>query len=315
MSKSNKNIEPDPKLLLKDVRNIAYQAGNEIMKHYVQDIDVQRKEGNRPVTIADKEAEKIILSALKKLTPNIPIVSEEDFADGHKPDTSQGTFWTVDPLDGTAEFINKTDAFVTAIALIVDHKPVLGVIYHPAYNLMYSSAGPNTASKIGPDKKETPISVRDSIPDDGAKILINKKHANMDIIKEKVLDKHFNLGDKDQDIETMFKVNAKDIAQVIDKSGIFRACQIAEGTADLFPHAGSRQDNGSWWWDVAPGHAIVEAAGGHVGTLDGNELLYNAHKTYRVPAHSMSAHKKYISDQKLQKKIKPPKKKIKPPKA
>ncbi len=260
---------PDAKALLDPVEDIARQAGAAIMRYYngEADADITIKNDGSEVTAADLAAERIILPALKKLAPGIPIVSEERVANGETPDVSGGTFWTVDPLDGTKEFINRTGAFVVAISLVVDNKPVLGVIYHPAMGLMYSAAGAGTATKVDKTGKRTPIGKTEK-DSDGAdlRVLVNEKHANVRHIKG-WLSEQFGRA-----------------ARIDPKSGILRACQVAEGLADMSVYESSKHEGRTCWWDVAPGHAIIEAAGGKVETLDGNPVIYKD-DDLRVPPH------------------------------
>jgi 3'(2'), 5'-bisphosphate nucleotidase len=255
--------EPDLKKLLPAAEKIARRAGHEIMKHYEGTAIYTKTDGSN-VTDADYAAENIILPALAKLTPDIPIISEERVAAGHVPDISKGTFWTVDPLDGTHEFINKTGAFVVAIALIVDSRPVLGVVYHPAMNLMYSGAGPGTATKVDKEGVCTPL------PD--AKKTAKKMRV---LINPHDIDKKYLKG-----LTAQFNV----AANVNGKSGILRACQVAESLADMALVYAKNHQGRTAFWDVAAGHAIVEASGGRIETLDGQSLLYNA-EDLRVPPH------------------------------
>lgn len=250
--------------LLSAVEAIAQQAGAEIMTHYAG-TTIYTKEDGSNVTDADHAAENIILPALRTLTPHIPIVSEERHAAGDRPDVSRGTFWAVDPLDGTHEFIDKTGAFVVAIALIVDSKPVLGVIFHPAMDLLYSAAGAGTAFKTAGNGIKTPIVLGADTTED-VRVLVNERCSNMEPIKG-YLTKAFGESGK-----------------IDSQSGILRACQVAESSALLAVVYGRENEGRSSWWDVAAGHAIVESAGGRLETLDGKALVYDA-VDFRVPAH------------------------------
>ena len=261
---------PDPAALLPDVEAISCEAGAAIMEFYNgvsthEKLEVINKADGSEVTSADYAAEKIILAALAKLTPDIPIVCEERVANGDKPDISGGTFWTVDPLDGTKEFLNRTGAFVVAISLVVDNKPVLGVIYHPAMGLMYSGCGPGTATKVDRAGIRTPLGDKKE-EDKELRVLVNEPHANMQNIKG-YLSRQFG--------------NA---ARIDAKSGILRACQVAAGLASLSVYESKKNDGRTSWWDVAPGHAIVEAAGGRVEQMDGKPLVYDS-PDYKVPPH------------------------------
>jgi 3'(2'), 5'-bisphosphate nucleotidase len=220
------------------------------------------------VTDADHASEKIILPALKNLTPQIPIVSEERASAGDVPDISSGTFWTVDPLDGTKEFINKTGGFVVAIALIVDHAPVLGVLYHPVTGITYSGMGPGTASKVDAAGERTPITAGAPSAED-LHVLV-KNNANVNDIKG-YLTRQFNKA-----------------ARIDETPGSILANQVADGSADVAVVFPLRRNGRTAWWDVAPGQALVEATGGRVEDLDGKPLVYDA-ADLQVPPHVMIA--------------------------
>ncbi len=234
------------------------------MKHY-EGTNVYIKSDGSNVTDADYAAENIILPALRRLTPGIPIVSEERVAKGDIPDISKGTFWTVDPLDGTHEFINKTGAFVVAIALIVDSKPVMGIVYHPAMDLMYSGMGPGTATKVDKDGVCTSLAAGKTVSEE-MRVLLNPPYTDVRRVKG-YLAKQFGAA-----------------ARIDGKSGILRACQVADGLADIAVVYASKSKGRTAFWDVAPGHAIVESAGGRVETLDGQPLLYDS-ADLQVPPH------------------------------
>ena len=255
----------DLKTLLPEVEQVARDAGAEIMKFYESGTAASyTKADESPVTDADFASEQIILPALGGLLPGVPIVSEEAVSAGYKPDVSKGTFWTVDPIDGTQEFIDRTGGFVVAISLVVDNKPVLGVIYHPALGIMYSAAGPGTATRTGPDDVTVPLGV-DAEAGDAMRVLLNEERTNMPKVKG-FLSEKFN-----------------DVAAKVDsKPGILRACQVADNMADMSFICPTRREGRTKWWDVAPGQAIVEAAGGRVVGLDGSEIIYDA-ADFQVP--------------------------------
>jgi 3'(2'), 5'-bisphosphate nucleotidase len=250
-------MKPDLKSLLPAVEQIAREAGAKIMEFYEAGAKSYTKADESPVTDADYASELIILPQLSGLL-DVPIVSEEAVSGGYKPDISKGTFWTVDPLDGTQEFIDRTGAFVVAISLVVDNKPVLGVIYHPALGIMYSAAGPGTAMKTGPDGEQFSLGVTGDAPEE-MRLLLSAARADMPKVKG-FLSKKFN-----------------DVAAKIDSApGILRACQVADNMADMSFICPIRREGRTKWWDVAPGQAIVEAAGGKVVGLDGSEIVYDA---------------------------------------
>lgn len=259
------HMAPDPKKLLPDVEMICRAAGAEIMKYYNGEKDprLEIKKDGSPVTNADKCAEAIIMPALAALTPDIPIVSEEAFERGVIPDVSKGTFWTVDPIDGTKEFVNRTGAFVVAISLVVDGKPVLGAIYHPAFDLMYVAAGPGTAEKIDAEGVRHKLQA-DNVKTDDVRVVMNESSTDMLPVKG-YLSQQFG-----------------DAARIDGKPGILRAMQVAENSADASVIYPLKREGRTKWWDVAPGHAIVEAAGGKVTGVDGKEIRYDA-PDFQVP--------------------------------
>lgn len=257
--------KPNVQKLRPAIETLARDAGAVIMEHYQKGTKQYIKDDGSIVTDADHAAEKVILERLAALTPDIPVVSEEAAAAGHVPDTSGGTFWTVDPLDGTKEFTNRTGAFVVAIALIVDNKPVMGVVYHPAMDLMYVGAGPGTAEKIDAQGTRTPLP-SGTPPKNGVRIVLNESSVEIDKAKG-YLTQQFGKA-----------------AKVDPKSGILRACQVADNSADVSLVHPKRRNGRTKWWDVAPGHAIVESAGGRVMGIDGTPLTYGD-KDLMVPPH------------------------------
>lgn len=273
---------PVPAALLPAIEQLARDAGAVIMAHYNDPAtkSYTKKDGS-VVTDADHAAEKIILARLAALTPNIPVVSEEAAEAGDIPDTSGGTFWTVDPLDGTREFTERTGAFVVAIALVVDHKPVLGVVYHPAMDKMYVGAGPNSAAEVRADGTRAPLSAGAAGASQELRVLVNERSADLPKVKG-YLSKQFG-----------------EAARIDGKSGILRACQVAESSADASIVYPVNRDGRTKFWDVAPGQAIIEAAGGRVEGIDGTPLRYDA-PDLQVPPHIC------LSAQRAQQTRKPP---------
>jgi 3'(2'), 5'-bisphosphate nucleotidase len=247
----------DLHILTRDTEMLARKAGAEIMSRYHRrDAKIFTKSDESPVTDADMAAEQILLAGLAAITPDIPVVSEESVEAGRIPNLSGGRFWVVDPLDGTKEFISRTGAFVVALALIDNGVPVLGVVYHPAFDVMFSAYGPGTATRLGPDGHRQNIEKSDQIAG-GQKIkaLYNPQTSTLEEIAES-LKKRFNA-----------------VVEWEPKPGLLRACQIAESSADISvvaPKAGLRVK----WWDIAPAQVIVESAGGSVTTLKGEKLTY-----------------------------------------
>ncbi|MBK18659.1 MAG: 3'(2'),5'-bisphosphate nucleotidase [Rhodospirillaceae bacterium] len=234
--------------ILSEIIDLADLAGAEIMKIYRGDMQIRQKADESPVTAADEAAEKIILSGLRKLTPNIPVVAEEEAAAGKIVDVGSKPFWLVDPLDGTKEFIAHRDEFTVNIALIENSCPTMGVLLAPAQGVSYAADGPGTAKKRIGDNAPQSITVR-PIPTTGVIATASRSH-----------------GDKTQMQKLLTDY---DIADVVVSGSSIKFCIVACGEADIYPRYGPTSE-----WDIAAGHAILTAAGGSVCTLDGSEMQY-----------------------------------------
>jgi 3'(2'), 5'-bisphosphate nucleotidase len=223
---------------------IAKEAGEIIMGYFPGDFATQHKADESPVTDADIAANRYITQALAALTPMIPVIAEEDevpSGGGH------ALFWLVDPLDGTRAFVRGEPEFTVNIGLIKNHIPVLGVIYAPPQQLLYyASAGKGAFRSEGLAPPEA-IHVR--VPsEDGLVVVKSKSHPSP---------------------ATQEFLNTLPIKQMVAGSSSIKFCQVAEGSADLYPRFGRTME-----WDTAAGHAILSEAGGRVETADGKPFLY-----------------------------------------
>lgn len=249
--RSQKLLE-NPEALCNMVRRIALDAGEIIMKYYdgLEDMQVDQKNDDSPVTLADREAEAFIQMSLEQITPDIPIIGEEAVAlDKVKPLNGAEYFWLVDPLDGTKEFIGGGEEFTVNIALIRDGRPFLGIVYAPALGDLYAGYGPGTALKWREETgAEKPISVRQT-PSAGMTVVASKSHGDASKL-EKFLD--------------IFKVE-----KLIKRGSSLKICVIAEGRADIYPRFGPTCE-----WDTAAGDAVLQAAGGVMTDVDGVMLEY-----------------------------------------
>lgn len=234
--------------LLPAVCDIARQAGAAIMAIYATDFSAERKADGSPVTEADTAAEAIILPALRALTPDIPIVSEEHMADSQAPDISGRRFWLVDPLDGTREFLKRNDEFTVNIGLIDDLEPVFGVLYAPALDALYFGAGAGSAMRSQDGGDAQPIGCRD-VPPDGIDVLVSRSHSRNDRLDD--------------------YLSGRNVRARIPCGSALKFGVLAAGEADLYPRFGPTSE-----WDTAAGHAIVRAAGGEVETFDGRPFAY-----------------------------------------
>lgn len=272
-----KNHEYDTRILLLAGAETVRTAGTEIMNVYVStDIGAEIKSDSTPVTKADKASEAVILPALKQLTPNIPILSEEDVAAGNIPDISGGTYWAVDPLDGTKDFIEQTGGFAVLVSLIHEGEPILGLVYHPAQATLYAGS---VLDKIALKRNDLADTVEDlnapaphHAPADGSvRAVVNKSSGDVEKITEFLEKQTADTGS----VENQFKINKQDIIAIKDREAVYAFCPVADGTADIYAHISKSKGDGAPFWDVAAGHALVTAAGGKVSDFDGNPLDYS----------------------------------------
>ena len=239
---------------LLEIVNISVDAGEVILNYYNENVDVIYKDDESPLTKADLASHKIITDSIKKITPDIPILSEEEFIDW-KIRKKWKKYWLIDPLDGTKEFIKKNDEFTVNIALIENNRPILGVIYTPALNELFYSIKNFGSYKILTKKKLNTLK-------EAKRISINKKKSNkVKIVGSRshsnpILDKWVNKNFNEFDI--------------LQKGSSLKFCLIAEGSADIYPRFGPTSE-----WDIAAGHIILEEAGGKLKSIDNKEILYN----------------------------------------
>lgn len=230
------------------INDIAQKAGREILTIYNSDsFDVEIKEDRSPLTKADKISHEIIESELKKLFPEIPILSEEGKNISFEVRKNWEYFWLVDPLDGTKEFIKKNGEFTVNIALIRNNLPITGVIFAPVLDTLYYGN-----LEIGAFKKEESGTVKkiqvDNNPKDGIISVQSRSHSS----------------EEDEKFLSKFKIKNK-----ISIGSSLKFCMVAEGKAQIYYRSGP-----TWEWDTAAGHAIVSASGGKV-TGVGTQMYYN----------------------------------------
>ncbi len=235
--------------LITSLLNIAQSGGKEILTSYKKDITVKIKKDKTPLTIADKNSNTVIIKSLSELTPNIPIISEENDIENYNIRKNWHSYWLVDPLDGTRDFINQTGDFTINIALIENNRPIFGLLYAPAKNVYYYAYSGGGAFK----KKNNLIN----------KININKNPNN--IIK--VLVGNYSL--KSKKLQN-FLNNSLDKFEVFEIGSALKFAYLAEGKYDLYPRFGTCCE-----WDTAAGVCILEQAGGKVLDTNGNKLFYN----------------------------------------
>jgi 3'(2'), 5'-bisphosphate nucleotidase len=216
------------------------------MAIYASDFSVRGKADASPVTAADEQAEAVILAGLQRLAPGIPVVAEESVAAGRVPDIGGGSFFLVDPLDGTREFVDRNGEFTVNIALIERGAPVLGVVFAPAVG---GVSGRLFAGAVGAGawvedaQGRRPIRCRPA-PAEGLTVVASRSHGDAAALDA------FLAGRR--------------VARLANAGSSLKLCLIAEGAADLYPRHGRTME-----WDIAAGHAVLAAAGGRVMTIDG----------------------------------------------
>ena len=240
-------------LSFKDIQQltaIARGAGERIMPYFQQPQTqaTRQKKDDSPLTDADMAAHHYILQALAKHFPGIPIVSEEDAAS--PPLGEAAAFFLVDPLDGTRSFVRGEAEFTVNIGLVEGTAPVFGVIHAPLQNITYFG-GYGKAERKDNDREPTIIHTR-AVPKEG--LTVTRSRSSPGANSQAFLD----------------SLNAR---ETIPASSAIKLCWVAEGIADVYPRFGRTME-----WDTAAGHAILNAAGGHMTTVDGASLTYRKPK-------------------------------------
>ncbi len=231
------------------VNEVALQAGDVVLRHYeAQDTWVKAKEDGSPVTGVDLAAEEIIYAGLQRLDPSIPYVSEERELPDYDTRRVWPRYWLVDPLDGTKEFINRTDEFTVNIALIEAGQPVLGVVVAPASNLLYYARNGEGAWKRdgdGPSER-----LRSRLADPAATLRIVESRSHPSPALEAFLEPFT-------------------ISERVKSGSSLKFCAVADGRADMYPRLGPTME-----WDVAAGDCVYRNSGDpepHPGTLEYNK--------------------------------------------
>jgi 3'(2'), 5'-bisphosphate nucleotidase len=237
------------KPLLPNIVKISRTAGAEIMEIYHSgDFSIESKSDDSPLTAADLASHRSIVAGLEKLQTTFPILSEESDNIPFAVRSQWKTYWLIDPLDGTKEFIKRNGQFTVNIALIHDHKPVIGVVYVPATDVCYFAAQGVGAFKQRNEEAAHPIQVR-KLTDEKLIIAGSRSHRT---------------GDLDEYLDKLGEHEFRPVGSSL------KFCLVAEGEADLYPRIGLTCE-----WDTAAAQAVVECAGGQVINISGEPLLYN----------------------------------------
>ena len=235
--------------LLAQVRDIARAAGAAIMDIYASDFAVELKEDRSPLTAADKAAHELIVAALTALPVRLPVLSEESKAQGFSERRRWESYWLVDPLDGTKEFVKRNGEFTVNIALVEWQRATLGVVVAPALALEYAGIVGQGAWRRRVGGADEPIAVQ------------QPAHATLRIVGSR---SHAN-----PDLTAYVDALGPHVLKPMGSS--LKICLVAEGQADIYPRLGPTSE-----WDTAAAQAILESAGGSMITVGGQPLQYNS---------------------------------------
>ena len=240
---------------LEDVLQIAIRAGEEILKVYDSEFAITHKDDDSPLTQADLAAHGHIVAALKNLQPQHPVLSEEAADIPFATRREWKTYWLVDPLDGTKEFIKRNGEFTVNIALIQDGKPILGVVHAPVLKRTFLGAQGVGAFQIDAAGRR-PMRVRKT-PARPA-LVVSRSH-------------------QDPALQVLLKNMPEHDA--VSQGSSLKFCLVASGEADLYPRTGPTSE-----WDTAAGQCVVEQAGGEVLRLpELDPLVYNQKESLLNP--------------------------------
>jgi 3'(2'), 5'-bisphosphate nucleotidase len=250
-------VDRDLRSLLPEVRRLVDAACAAILEVYAGIHVVEYKADDSPITRADRAAHDILTDGLRRLTPDVPVLSEESAAgQDYEVRRHWREFWLVDPLDGTREFIQRNGEFTVNVALVRGHRAVLGVVAAPVLQLTYYGA--------------------DGL---GAFVLQGTAAPRAIHVRQPAADPLVIVGSRSHRGDSLDNLLARIGPHEMQPMGSsLKFCLVAEGKADFYPRLGPTSE-----WDTAAAQAVVEAAGGGVTTLDGTPLRYNERTTLLNP--------------------------------
>lgn len=231
--------------LLDDIGEAAREAGEAILEVVRRGFEVEAKQDSSPVTQADRAAELIILAALARAAPGVPVIAEEEVAAGRIP-AHDDVYFLVDPLDGTKEFVRGGDDYTVNIGLIEHGVPKLGVVFAPATGKLHRGCV-GVGAWLDDENGRKPIQTRPR--GEQLTAVASKSHLNQATVD--------------------YLQQAAGGCGYVAVGSSLKFCIVAEGQADIYPRASPTSE-----WDTAAGHAVLLAAGGLVDGPDGAPLRY-----------------------------------------
>jgi len=252
-----------------EVIAIAKEAGEAIMQIYSTDFGFEMKLDNSPLTQADIAAHDIIVAKLSQLTPDIPVLSEESEEADISSRLNWQTYWLIDPLDGTREFLKRNGEFTVNIALISQHQSIMGVVYAPVTGLTYYASKGQGAYKQEGDAPAQRIYAK---PLNLSQITVAGSRSHSDERFQKFL----------HGVETATRAKP----ELICLGSSLKICLVAEGRADVYPRLGPTYE-----WDTAAGHCVLQEAGGDIVDIHATPLGYNTKSSLLNPHFFATAEK------------------------
>ena len=238
-----------------DLIDTFLKAGKIAKEFSQRGVKVTIKSDKSPVTDGDLAVDKLLRTKIESFTPNIPIISEETVNLNLKIKKEDKTFWLIDPIDGTREYIKKKEEYTLNAALIIDLKPALGIVYAPAKDRLFFSYGKSLAFEINNEKK----------------IVLNCKKVN----KNEIIGLE---NSQTTPIEVLDIYKKCRVSRTIKMSSSLKFCILAAGEADIYAAEARACE-----WDIAAGHAILEHAGGFVTTHEEKSFLYGKDRYKNLP--------------------------------
>lgn len=256
-------LKPNLEQLLVLAINSAYKAGIIQKEIYSKDFGVNYKADNSPVTIADKLSNEAIKETL--CVANFPFLSEEDSEIDYNIRKKWDYYWIIDPLDGTKEFIKKNDEFSVNIAFAFKNKIIFGVVYSPINAELFFNTNNATAYKTVLNSiielnnfNQFLISAKKLIPENNSNQLT-------------IATSRSHLNENTQNFINFITNKSTIPVNIIQKGSAIKICTVAEGKANIYPRFGPTSE-----WDTAAGHAILNATGGKIISLNTfQEIEYN----------------------------------------
>jgi 3'(2'), 5'-bisphosphate nucleotidase len=230
---------------------IAARASEAILR-VAGNAEVRSKDDGSPVTAADEASEAVICDGLKRLAPAVPIISEEQASHDRPKPGARGSYFLVDPLDGTKEFIAGRDEYTVNIAIVTDGLPILGIVTAPAAGIAWRGIVGRGAERLPIAGGTTaPGAIRTRrCPDDELVVMVSRSHL---------------------EARTKAFIEKFPQAKLLQCGSSVKFCRLAEGAADLYARLAPTHD-----WDIAAGHAVLAAAGGKATAPDGSALIYGS---------------------------------------